>query len=273
MTTAGLAVWAFAEGTSALSQQVVLASVVFGGPLLVGLAFTGRSIAAPGLTPVGSLAVCALVALVGLGLVLDRFASMAAYATSDDATRSSGGASLVYSYSTATARDWLGSLFWKQEVFATGRDEPLLHETLYPLGPPLLLLAGLLPWRRERLVGALLVGGAVLAMALGSNWRPISDALLAVVPMLDRFRVPARAFIPIALAVQLLAVAALLAAGASRPTPRTLAWGLLAIPLLWWTPARISELIGWAWPRPWSWRRIAPRAAWARRRSRWCWRS
>ena len=88
---------------------------------------------------------------------------MIEYATGSDAARSLSEVSVVYSYTTATWRDWQSSLLWGLELVQSGRPPDLRHETNYPLGP-LLLFLFLVPWGRCR---GLAVG---MAASRRSTW-------------------------------------------------------------------------------------------------------
>jgi hypothetical protein len=191
------------------AQQTVFYALFFGAPLLLGAWLSlGR-----GVRPLAA----GLVALVGaLLLALPGYWGMVAHAFSSDAPRLLGHESVTYSFLTSTAADWMSSIPWTRSAVPAVRQEIYHHEVNYPIGPLVVLLA-LLPWRRAR---ALAVGAAlsiVLVVAFSMDLRPISTALLALVPPLNYFRVPARAALPLLLTLPAFAVAAALASGPAMP--------------------------------------------------------
>jgi hypothetical protein len=86
----------------------------------------------------------------------------------------------------------------------------VFHETQAPLGLALLALF-LVPFRRERGLVASLVVGSALVLAFAMHLEPVASLLVRLVPLLGAFRVPARAFIPLAAFVTLLGLGAVAA--------------------------------------------------------------
>jgi hypothetical protein len=193
---------AFALGLLHSGQQVVVYGAVFGGPILlgawIGLRGDWRRLAVPLLLGLGSL----LIAWPVLWPML-------AHARSSDAPRSLGETVVTYDVVTATAHDWVTSLPWTRAAVPAGREEWLHHEVNYPAGPLLLLLA-LVPWRRERALAVGLAISLVAVLAFSMDLVPVSRVLLALIPPLRSFRVPARAVLPWLWAVTLFATAALI---------------------------------------------------------------
>jgi hypothetical protein len=116
---------------------------------------------------------------------------------------------VTYDVVTATARDWVTSLPWTRASVPAGREEWLHHEVNYPAGPLLLLLA-LVAWRRARLLPVGLALSLAMTLAFSMDLAPFSRPLLALVPPLRSFRVPARAVLPWLWAATLIAIAALM---------------------------------------------------------------
>jgi hypothetical protein len=191
------------------AQQTLFYAAFFGAPLLLcaWLSLGG------GVRPLAA----GLVAFVSsLLLALPGTWGMVAHAFSSDAPRLLGHESVTYSFLTSTAADWLSSIPWTRSAVPAARQEMYHHEVNYPLGPLVVILV-LLPWRRAR---ALAVGAAlsiVLVVAFSMDLRPISAALLALVPPLNYFRVPARAALPLLLTLPAFAVAAALASLPATP--------------------------------------------------------
>jgi hypothetical protein len=111
---------------------------------------------------------------------------------------------VTYSYGTASWSDWLGSLPWTASWHTTSA----LHERNFPIGPFACMLVALWPRGRARWLASGLIVSAVLAMMFASDVPPISRALLAAVPPLGAFRVPARAILPLLVVIPALTLAA-----------------------------------------------------------------
>ena len=189
--------------------QIVVYSLVFGAPILVGawLSLGGgwRRLGIPILTAAGA----SLVALPALW-------PMIAHARSSDAPRGLGETVVVYDFVRSTAWDWVTSIPWTAASLPTAREASLHHEVNYPFGPLLVLLA-LVPWRRTRALAVGLGVSLLAVLAFSSDLRPISSAFLALVPPLRSFRVPARAILPSLWILPILAAAAASCVG--RPDP------------------------------------------------------
>jgi hypothetical protein len=224
-------VLAVAEGVSGLGPQTLVYSAVFGAPFFLA--------SVPGTRWGRAQAAIGLAVIAGVLLVLPRIASMFHYQLGDDAGRGVDHA-IVYSLGAQSWRAWLGGMPW---TLVTGG-----LETNYPIGPLVVLLV--LAWPKaapRRLPIALGIAG-LLAMALAANLRVISSVLLAI-PMLDAFRVPARAILPVLILLAPLALAAVWTR--EPPAPRKLAWlgivvGALCIIGARTAPALVREPLAWA---------------------------
>jgi uncharacterized membrane protein len=216
-------------------HQLVFYGAVFGAPILLGAWW------ALGRRP-RALALPALVGAAALALAVPAFRPVLAHARSSDSPRALGGMQITYSYLTQRPVDWLASLPWTRKAIPGGQPELHHHETNVPLGPLLALLA-LVPWRRTRALGWGALASALLALLFAMNARPLSTALLALVPPLNSFRVPTRAILPFALTLPVLVTAALGQRRDAFPT-RSAAIGVAAVVLVW-LPAWTRELVGW----------------------------
>jgi hypothetical protein len=254
---------AFALGLLHSGQQIVVAGVVFGGPILLGawLSLGGRprDLAAPLLVVAGALLVA-----------WPAYWGMLVHARGSDAPRALGAATVTYDFITATARDWLTSIPWTIDALPADRAAVLRHEVNYPAGPLLLLLAAV-PWRRARALGLGLALSLAAVLIVSMDVAPLSRALLTLIPPLKSFRVPERAVLPWLWAVAVLTAAALVqraggapgeAPAAPRATrrrgarasqtaaawwrPYTIALGLPLAALLWWLPSTAREAGAWA---------------------------
>lgn len=217
-------------------HQLVLYGAVFGGPVLVGAWWTlGRR--------PRDLALPALVAAAALVLAAPAFRPVVAHARSSDSPRALGETRITYSYLTQRPVDWLASVPWTRATIPGGQPELHHHETNVPLGPLLVMLA-LVPWRRARALGGGTLAAALAAILFAMNARPVSTALLVVVPPLNSFRVPTRAVLPLVLVLPVLAIAGL----AVRSAPATLRTAGVAVAalVLFWFPAWLRETAGWA---------------------------
>jgi hypothetical protein len=216
-------------------HQLVFYGAVFGGPVLLGAWWTlGRR--------PRDLALPALVAAGALVLAAPAFGPVVAHARSSDSPRALGETRITYSYLTQRPVDWLASVPWTRAVIPGGQPELHHHETNVPLGPLLVLLA-MVPWRRSRALGWGVLAGALAALLFAMNARPVSTALLALIPPLNSFRVPTRALLPLALVLPVLAIAGL-ALRREATTPRTIAAAAAALAMLW-LPPWLREAAGW----------------------------
>lgn len=212
LTLGALSAAAFVLGLLHAGQQLVVYGAIFGAPILLGLWLslggTWRPLASPVLVAVGAFLVA-----------LPAFWGVLAHARSSDAARSLGTATVTYDFVTSTLGDWLTSLPWTRALPSPDRAASLHHEVNYPVGPLVLLLA-LVPWRRARALAIGLAVAVVGVLVFSTDLAPGSQALLALMPPLRSFRVPARAALLLIWALSLLSVAALAArAGAGVPSP------------------------------------------------------
>jgi hypothetical protein len=189
------AVLALTHALPHVGLQPVLYGAIFGLPLLLGC---WLGVGAPRSTALRSALPLTLALLAALGLSLPVLAGLVRHFSSGDAPRGFGGAPVTYSYLTATARDWLGSLSLGLDAAHSGRRPFELHETNYALGPALLFLAAF-PRRARGLVAGVLASIALL-IVFSMNLKPLSTWLLAL-PPLQMFRIPARAALPLGLAL------------------------------------------------------------------------
>lgn len=204
-----------AMGVPTAGQQSIYYSALFGGPLLLLAIGQGVRTFRPGF-PAGSAAALALVA--GIGWSLPRFAGLLDQAFSGDAGRSVGGPSLLYSFQVFSWADLTRSLFWFFDGGLPKKTAELMHDFNLPLGP-LLLLLGLLPFRKIKAL-TLATGIAFgLALILALNVAPLSTGLAAVVPMLTSFRCPHRALMIFSLGLPILTAALWNARAQTHSTP------------------------------------------------------
>ncbi|HKP63357.1 MAG TPA: hypothetical protein VJV78_41765 [Polyangiales bacterium] len=239
ITCAAICLLAFTHALPHVGQQPVLYGALFGLPLLAALLFaTGprrhalRAAAVLALTCAAAL-LCTLPTVIGLW---QQFAG-------SDLPRGIRGEGVTYSYLVASARDWLGSLLWALPDW-TGRPKFTWHETNYPLGALVLALA---LWPRRALglgVPVALALSAALVFAFSMDLRPVSSLLLWLVPPLGMFRVPARAALPLVLAVSPLLLGLFVARLPERIVRRDadLAVGALAV---WIGTGFLRELCLW----------------------------
>ncbi len=254
-TLAVAAALATADGLLFTGHQLVLYSLVFGAPVLVGVWLSARAPARALVVPAAALAAGLLLALPGLMGVLD-------HGLGGDGPRSPVGLRITYSYLTARPLDWLTSLPWTRAAIPSWRPPLHHHESNVPLGPLLVLLA-LLPWRRLRPLAWSLGGAVVLVLAFSMDVRPLSTLLIAAIPPLGSFRVPTRAALPLVVALAPLAAAAVAVAAGGARRPGT-AWsaligvaGFMALAL---APPVLREVLGWSAAAfvAWSCRRLRP---------------
>jgi hypothetical protein len=188
---------AVALGVLHVGHQLLVYGAVFGAPILLGawisLGAPWRRLALPALVVIGAVL-----------LALPSFWGILAQARSSDSPRALGGTSVTYGFVTATATDWVASLPWMRTAPQAGFRAQFAHEVNYPAGPLLLLLA-LVPWRRARALGMGLAISLVAILVFSMDVAPVSRALLAAIPPLGSFRVPARSALLWLLLVPILA--------------------------------------------------------------------
>lgn len=197
LVTLGLATLALVHTFRSHGFQTILASALFGGPLLLAVALHRASRK----EALRSLAVAKLVALSALLLSLPALVPMLRHALGPDTTRTAGDLS-AYQLGVASSRDLWSSLPWTPSIASRGP----VHESQYAFGPPLLLLA-LLPIRRARAVFAALLFMFVVPALFALDVRPISTAVSAL-PFIAAFRFPGRALLPFAMVLPIFALAA-----------------------------------------------------------------
>ncbi|MFW2388813.1 MAG: hypothetical protein ACN4G0_10780 [Polyangiales bacterium] len=212
-TTAAVSLLALVTGLSSPGQQIGFYSVLFGGPIALAL-----------LRPFNQgggkrAAVSGLVALSAVALSLPRLLPMLRYATGPDASRSLDESQTTYSYVTANAADWIGSIPWDYSMFPTDRPHHFLHETNYAFGPVLALLL-IVPWRKCRGAAGVALASALLVLALSTNFGPISDWMIAAVPPLGSFRVPGRAMVVLCAFLLMFVIAAVVYASPDSDAAR-----------------------------------------------------
>jgi hypothetical protein len=183
-------------------QQVVYGPVFLGVLLVAVLVYVRRPRA---------LVLPALLTVTSVLLSLPKLAGMIDHARGTDASRGLTGASVIYSYITSTARDWLSSLPWESELISSHRELGFWHEVNFCFGPPL-LLAAFLPWRKRPLIAIGFGVAFVLPLLFSVDAPGVAAALTTVVPPLRSFRVPARAMLAFSLMLPALAATAVLLA-------------------------------------------------------------
>jgi hypothetical protein len=240
ITCTAVCLTAFAHALPHVGQQPVVYGALFGMPLLAAVTFA----AAPrshALRATGLLALaCAAALLCSLPVVTGLWHQFAG----SDLPRGLRARPVTYSYLVASARDWLGTLAWALPTWS-GRPRFEWHETNYPLGALVLALA---LWPRRRLglgVPIALALSLVLLLAFSMDLRPLSSLLLWLVPPLRLFRVPARAALPLLLALYPLLLG-LLVARLPRRALRRDAWIVPAALALCLLPGLLRELASWA---------------------------
>jgi len=202
-----LAIFALTHSFQYNGYQLIYYSVVFGAPILIALVFAN-----PGqnqLSRLKWLIYPALVFLSALLIGLPKFAGMLDNALGDEMGRVVGSA-VIYSYTIATIGDWASSIPWSASYIPESRTSFLHQEVNYPLGP-LVLLLFLVKLKTQLLriyIG--LATSLFLALVVSMNLQPLSGALTSIVPLLESFRVPARAILPFLLFSSLMGTAVLL---------------------------------------------------------------
>jgi hypothetical protein len=189
-------------GVLHVGQQLVVYGAVFGIPLLSGawISLGGRW---------HRLALPALVMLGAFFLALPALWGILAQGRSSDSPRVLRETSVTYSFVTATASDWLTSLPWMRLAAPTDFRSTFAHEVNYPVGPLVVLLA-LVPWPRAKALGVGVALSVAAILIFSMDLAPMSRALLAAIPPLNLFRVPARAALLLLWVLPILAVAALM---------------------------------------------------------------
>lgn len=214
--------------------QHVVYGPFFGGLVLFAALVSVRS---------GSRLAIAVLAMVGAALLgAQALAGMIDHIAGSDAARSFG-RSVIYAFTTATRRDWRGSLYWGASLIPSGRPHVYDHETNYPIGP-LILLVALIPIRRAALLILGLAVALVVPVLFSMNHPGVADRLTTLYPPLHGFRVPARAIIPFLHYLPIAAAAALLRFEIRARSPM-IAAGALAGITLFFAPPLMREWLGW----------------------------
>jgi len=202
-----LAILALTHSFQYNGYQLIYYSVVFGAPILIALAFAN-----PGQNQLSRLKwfiYPALVFLSALLIALPKFAGMLGNALSDEMGRVVGNA-VIYSYTIATIGDWASSIPWSASYIPESRPVLYHQEVNYPLGP-LVLLLFLVKLNTPLLRIYIGLGTSLfLALVVSMNIQPLSGAVTSIVPLLEAFRVPARAILPFLLFLSLMSTAVLL---------------------------------------------------------------
>lgn len=192
-------------------QQAVVYSVIFGAPIAIGGFFFVKNTlrSKPAMT---ALLAAFAVPVAALCIALPGYWGMIANAMGTDFARSSSSGPVTFSYYVSKWQDWLQSLAWTIRAIPQATPTPLHHEINYPIGP-LLFIALSFRWKRARglAIGMLISLG--LALCFSTDMFPFSNLLLALLPPLRLFRVPARAILPFLFAVIIVAESALLSKG------------------------------------------------------------
>jgi hypothetical protein len=255
VTLVVVAAAALVNGILFTGHQLVLYSVVFGGPILVGLWKTC------GVRP-RALGAVALTCLAAFLIALPGFYGVLHHASSGDSLRALGRMELTYAWLTSHPLDWLTSIPWTRQALPFRRPVLYHHEINYAAGPLLALLA-LVPWRRAKTLALGVAASVVLVLLFSMNVRPYSDALLFVIPPLNTFRVPPRAILPALLLLPSLVLAAFLVrSGAGGKAGPTALLALAAGGIFFFLPSLAREAVGWAVAVALVWQTLQRRRAW-----------
>jgi len=198
------------------SFQLIHYSVLFGAPIVLGILFapTGR----PLLKRIQWTLLPVIVFFAALLISIPKLYGILANGLGDEASRAVG-THVVYSYTVATWQDWLTSLPWSADFLPDTRRESLYHEINYPLGPLVLLLLLAKPGMPFFRILSGLTISLLMALVLSVNIQPLSTFMIDSIPLLESFRVPARAILPFVVVTSVLGIAALFDL-ASRPDPK-----------------------------------------------------
>jgi hypothetical protein len=186
-----------------MGQQTIVFSLVFGAPVLIVTLVGGRT----GCRLVRAHVAVVLVLAAGVLCAAPLVMEMLHYHLGDDATRSVS-RSMFYAYGHPYAHDWIASLPWTTAATEHWPGKIAAHETNYPLGPLVVFVVALWPRGVARDLGFAALVGALLAIAFSLDLAPIAS-LLRNIPMVDAFRVPARAILPVVVFIPILALAVL----------------------------------------------------------------
>ncbi|MBF0365797.1 MAG: hypothetical protein HQK50_09505 [Oligoflexia bacterium] len=192
-------------------QQMSAYTLVFGLPILfaflLGINFSFKK-------KVLSLLFATLIGLLAIALTADYWVNYLIRILSDETWRGLStltSENFIYSYTTATANDWISSLFLGHNVYPSPRAYGFLHETNYPLGPIIIFsLLGILYRPTRTISWGILVSG-VMSILFSSRFDLFVTPLIKTFPFLSLFRVPARSFMIFALMQSIVAISILLA--------------------------------------------------------------
>ncbi len=240
------------QAYASIAQQVVVYAAVFGVPIILGAAainFQGWK------NYIKELVFPFLIVVSVFLISMPRFVEMIQHALSSDAARVIGGKSMIFSYTTASAMDWISSIPWERELIHARENYYFLHETNFAFGPLLLLLA-LIPFRRVVPLCIGVIFSFFLAITFSMNITPVPEILTFLVPLIDSFRVPERSMISFSIFFPLLAVSALFYRSEHLLGKKSvnivdarillLGFGLLAVFLcMTIAPVRLREFIIW----------------------------
>jgi|TARA_B100002003_G_scaffold251844_1_gene298078 hypothetical protein len=240
------------QAYASIAQQVVVYAAIFGVPIILGVAainFQGWK------NYVKELVFPFLIVLSVFLISMPRFVEMILHALSSDAARVIGGKSMIFSYTTASAIDWISSIPWERELIQARENYYFLHETNFAFGPLLLLLV-LVPFRKVAPLSIAVFFSFFLAITFSMNIAPVPEILTFLVPLIDSFRVPERSMISFSMFFPLLAVSVLFYRSehllGKKPVEivdsriALLCLGLFAIFLcMVVAPARLREFIIW----------------------------
>lgn len=245
LTSLALCVVALVSAFPSYSQQMVIYGLIFGFPILWSFfaSFLKKS------KSWQQLFIPIFCILGAIGLSMPKLAGMLQQVFGSDASRALSGNSVIYSYTTATLMDWITSIPWSYELFTSGRKAFLHHETNYAFGPFLLLL-GLLSGKKTRGLLLALFLSACVAILFSMNIAPVAQWLTTLFPMLHGFRVPARAILPFAVILPIIAVALLLVHVPSclkdKPNRVSILGTIGFALLLWISPPPLRECLIWS---------------------------
>ncbi|MDA0978559.1 MAG: hypothetical protein O3B72_08375, partial [Proteobacteria bacterium] len=202
--------------------QTMYYSVVLGAPMILAILMvppdqTLRQRALLTLFPVAVFGCAILFSVPKLWGVIGN-------AFSDDSGRVYG-SSVIYSYTTATAADWITSLPWSPDLIPEDR-LPYKFEVNYPMGTFLLLLALAGINRTTLSLAAGILVSLFMALVISTNFQPFSTLLVSSLPMMESFRVPARAMLPVLVFLSIVAITVLVNLDRRADASR---WSLKAI--------------------------------------------
>lgn len=104
---------------------------------------------------------------------------------------------IIYSYLTQSYKDWISSISGDPYLINFRKDSFHKHETHYPFG---MILPFLYLWLRRKpckILSVCLAFALTFSIILADNIVPFSSLIIGIVPLVDKFRVPARIVIPL----------------------------------------------------------------------------